>query len=90
MGAMLALEERYTIQMGTPLRLRYAVYVHAGMPDAAAIDAVWKRFSTEPLRPELGPPKLARDCRHGDHRMYTVPRSFTSQQDCESFLQSGK
>lgn len=90
MGAMLAVEQPYTIETGKPLRLRYAVYVHAGMPTAAAIDTVWKRFTTESLRPELGPPKSARDCRHGDHRVYTVPRSFTSQQDCEAFLKSAK
>jgi hypothetical protein len=90
MGAMLTVDEPYEITSAEPLRLRYAVYVHAGMPDAKQIDSVWKRFASEPLTPALGPPKSVRDCLHGDHRRFSVPRSFKSRQDCEEFLNTGK
>jgi hypothetical protein len=89
MGAMLALHEPYTIARGQPLRLRYAVYVHGGMPSSGQIESVWKRFASEPLRPAMGPPKSMSDCRHGDHRRFNVPRTFKSQQDCEAFLKGG-
>jgi hypothetical protein len=90
MGAMLALDEAYTIERDTPLHLRYGLYVHAGAPPLSAIDAVWKRFAEEPLPPPFGPPKTARDCLHGDHRRFTVPRTFRSQQDCEAYLTTGR
>ncbi|MGH9628261.1 MAG: PmoA family protein [Bryobacteraceae bacterium] len=90
MGAMLALEEPYTIRRGELLRLRYAVYVHRGMPSPEQIDAVWQRFASEPLRPAVGPPASRRDCLHGDHRRFNVPRTFKSLQDCEEFLNSGR
>ncbi|MPY89036.1 MAG: hypothetical protein GEU99_14045 [Luteitalea sp.] len=90
MGAMLALHDPYTIQPGKPLRMRYAVYVHAGMPPLAHIDKAWRRFATEPLRPPFGPPKTARDCLHGGYRRYNMPRSFSSQQDCANFVKGAQ
>lgn len=86
MGAMLALDEPYTIRTEEPLRLRYAVYVHSGLPSLPQLDAVWNRFAAEPLRPSFGPPRAQGDCMHGDHHRYTVPRRFESQRQCEDFV----
>ena len=49
MGASLTHEAPRTIQKGEPLRLRYGLYVHAGMPESSAIETRWKSFAeTEP------------------------------------------
>ncbi|MBX6312489.1 MAG: PmoA family protein [Isosphaeraceae bacterium] len=45
MGASLTLEEPITIPPGRPLRLRYGLYVHGGVPEPRVIDAQWGRFS---------------------------------------------
>jgi hypothetical protein len=45
MGASLTHEQSRTIKKGEPLRLRYALYVHAGMPEPAQIEQQWKRFA---------------------------------------------
>lgn len=90
MGVMPAADAPLVIEPETPLRLRYGLYVHSGIPEAGAVSAVWTRFAREPLRPPLGPPRQERDCRHGGHRRFTVPREFSSQQDCEAFLRAGK
>ena len=45
MGASLTLDEPITIRPGTPLRLRYGLYVHGGVPRPEAIEARWKPFS---------------------------------------------
>jgi hypothetical protein len=46
MGIFLTLGEALTIRTGTPLRLRYGVYVHAGLPAREALDARWRAFSS--------------------------------------------
>ncbi|MBK9166253.1 MAG: PmoA family protein [Bryobacterales bacterium] len=84
MGAMVALDAPVRIAPDRPLSLRYAVYVHAGFPEPAALDRQWKRFAAAPLRPPFGPPTAAKDCRHGDFRRFTVPREFATQADCEA------
>jgi hypothetical protein len=90
MGAMLALEKPYILEAGQSLRLRYGLYVHAGMPPPERIDAVFRQYAAAPLVPSLGPPKTARDCLHGGHRRFNIPRTFKSQQDCEALLKSGR
>ncbi len=85
MGAVLTEPGPFVIEPGKPLQLRYAVYVHAGVPSVESIDAVWKRFAVAPLHPPQGPPKSAAECRHGDFRRFNVPRAFSSQAECEAF-----
>jgi hypothetical protein len=53
MGASLTLGGPIEITPDEPLRLRYALFVHAGRPEPAEIDEVWKQFAAEP------PPDLA-------------------------------
>jgi hypothetical protein len=45
MGASLTLDEPLTIQKGTPLKLRYGFYVHAGRRNLETLDAQWKKFA---------------------------------------------
>jgi hypothetical protein len=45
MGAALTHLAQITITTEKPLRLRYALYVHAGMPTPATIDHRWKTFA---------------------------------------------
>lgn len=45
MGASLTFPGPLTIVPGTPLRLRYALYVHAGMLPPARIEEQWQRFA---------------------------------------------
>ena len=45
MGASLTLDAPITIRPGTPLRLRYGLFVHGGVPRPEAIEARWKAFS---------------------------------------------
>lgn len=90
MGAMLTVHEPYTVAPGKPLNLRWAVYVHAGMPPPEEIEKVWKRFATEPLRPAASPPRSERDCLHGDHRRCCVPRTFASTKDCLDFVKASR
>jgi hypothetical protein len=49
MGASLTLNEPLTIVPKEPLRLRYALWVHAGVPDAAELDRQWQAFAKEEL-----------------------------------------
>lgn len=49
MGASLTFPGAITIQAGTPLRLRYGLWVHAGLPSSEAIDARWREFAGEPF-----------------------------------------
>lgn len=90
MGTLLALQEPYVIEPGARLQLRYGLYVHEGVPAAAKIEGVWKRFASEPLRPPLGPPQSRRDCLHGGFRRYTTPQEFKTQRECEEFIRGGK
>jgi hypothetical protein len=45
MGASLTFEEPITIEPGRLLRLRYGLYVHAGVPQVTALDARWAEFA---------------------------------------------
>jgi hypothetical protein len=48
MGASLTFAEPLTVTKATPLRLRYALYVHAGQPEPTVIDDQWKAWSILP------------------------------------------
>jgi hypothetical protein len=45
MGASLTLDGPRTLQPGQPLRLRYGLYVHGGLPKAEVINARWEAFA---------------------------------------------
>lgn len=57
MGASLTLAEPRTIEPGKPLRLRYGLYVHAGMPTAEALDKLWERFAKTAVPDQTPKPK---------------------------------
>ncbi len=48
MGASLTLDKPMTIEPGKPLRLRYGLLVHAGVPKPETIDNAWKAFAQIP------------------------------------------
>jgi hypothetical protein len=45
MGSCLTFDASRTVEPGTPLRLRYGLYVHAGLPAVEKLDADWKTFT---------------------------------------------
>jgi hypothetical protein len=49
MGSCLTFDAQRTIEPARPLRLRYAFYVHRGVPTAAAIEKQWKPFAETKL-----------------------------------------
>ena len=49
MGPCLTFDGPLTIEPAEPLRLRYGLWMHAGVPDRATVDAVWSEFSRLPL-----------------------------------------
>jgi hypothetical protein len=49
MGASLTLDRAITIDPGKPLRLRYALLVHRGVPEIEAIERHWTSFAAEPI-----------------------------------------
>lgn len=49
MGSSLTFHAPLIVDPAKPLRLRYAVYVHAGRPAPAALDAQWEAFSKTAL-----------------------------------------
>lgn len=49
MGACLTLSGPLVIEPQKPLRLRYGLWVHAGVPARAAVEPLWKAFAEEPL-----------------------------------------
>jgi hypothetical protein len=51
MGASLTLNRPLTIEPGRPLRLRYGLWVHGGVPQAADVDRWWIVFAKDPLPP---------------------------------------
>jgi hypothetical protein len=50
MGAFASFSQPLTIKPGEPLKLRYAVYVHSGIPEAAAIQKQWDAFAATVFR----------------------------------------
>ena len=48
MGASLTFSGALTVKMGEPMRLRYALYIHSGMPEPAKIEEQWKAFAATP------------------------------------------
>jgi hypothetical protein len=52
MGASLTQTADRTVDPGHPLRLRYALYVHAGKPPLADLEKRWSDFAKTPL-PDL-------------------------------------
>jgi hypothetical protein len=57
MGAALTLNEARTIRPGQPLKLRYGLWVHNGMPAAGEVDATWDRFAKSVPPADLTPKK---------------------------------
>jgi hypothetical protein len=51
MGASLSFAGPITIPAGQPLRLRYGLWVHCGVPDRQTIDQVWVEFARQPNPP---------------------------------------
>lgn len=54
MGACLTFDKERAIVQGRPLRLRYGVYVHAGMPSVEEIERRWQAFAQTQV-PDLTP-----------------------------------
>ncbi len=51
MGACLTFTGPLTIEPAQPLRLRYGLWVHAGIPDRETVENAWSAFSSLPLAP---------------------------------------
>jgi hypothetical protein len=51
MGAALTFPAAHTIRRGEPLRLRYALYIHAGIPAPEQLEARWKAFAGSEFAP---------------------------------------
>lgn len=51
MGAALTFGGALELRPGEPLRLRYALYVHAGMPPAEVLQERWEAFAKTEFRP---------------------------------------
>lgn len=56
MGSSLSFDGPLTIEPGKPLRLRYGLYVHAGVPELKALEARWTEFAALPMA-DLAPKK---------------------------------
>lgn len=57
MGASLTFDGPRTVEPTKPLRLRYALYVHADAPSIESIDGYWKRFALTSIPDTLLPAK---------------------------------
>ena len=53
MGSSLTFDAARTIEPNAPLRLRYGLYAHSGLPSIAAIDRVWQNFAELPFAERL-------------------------------------
>ncbi len=51
MGACLTLDKPLVVEPGKPLRLRYGLWMHQGVPQAAHIQQRWQDFVEQPLPP---------------------------------------
>ncbi len=51
MGASLTLAKPITIQPGQPLRLRYGLWIHPGVPSQEQVENQWQEFSKTSLPP---------------------------------------
>jgi hypothetical protein len=49
MGASLTLPGAITIKPGEPLRVRYGLFIHAGLPATEALEKRWQAFATTPF-----------------------------------------
>jgi len=90
MSALLAKDDPIVVPRGKTLHLRYGVYVHSGVPPLRQLDARFAEFAATPMKLPYGPPKSERDCLHGQHRRFTIPRTFSSAGDCRSYFQTGR
>jgi len=54
MGASLTFSGPRVLKPGTPLRLRYGLYLHSGVPDTASLDKHWEAFAALSL-PKIEP-----------------------------------
>ncbi len=62
MGACLTLDAPLTVTPEKPLRLRYGLWIHPGVPDAQKLDRQWQNFAREELasmETRKTPPKKA-------------------------------
>ncbi|MBS0209351.1 MAG: PmoA family protein [Planctomycetes bacterium] len=57
MGTGVSFDGPVTIEPGTPLRLRYGLFVHRGLPSVEALDAEWKKFADTTPPVSLAPEK---------------------------------
>jgi hypothetical protein len=60
MGSSLTFDGARTIEPATPLRLRYGLYVHAGLPSVDALEAEWQKFGELPVTATLERQKPAK------------------------------
>jgi hypothetical protein len=90
MSALLAKEKPVVVPRGETLHLRYGAYIHAGVPAIEQLNERFTQFVATPIKQPYGPPKTERDCLHGQHRRFTIPRTFSSTQDCWSYIRTGK
>lgn len=57
MGTCLTYDGPLTLEPGKKLKLRYGLYVHAGVPDVSELNAAWEEFAKLPVPETLEKPK---------------------------------
>lgn len=60
MGASLTFDAPRTIEAARPLRLRYGLWIHAGVPSVEQLDERWQAFARTEPPPTLAPQKPAK------------------------------